>query len=249
MPYTLAMNYIQEFNEYYDELYPITESQKTFFNKLISKYPSPVRFLRIGCGTGYFEHYLAKLGHDVTGIEDYQEMLESANRRRKFPNMSIRYFYMSSLEMFRFLGKNFYNIITIKDNRIIFINDPTLMRKFFYDCKNLLTPGGKVVIHMNNFSLYKPNPMAKLPNLESMRAKLFTQIWQKEEGVFTADMDLETSTGRILSLIKDTRISLLTREQIQALAVEAGFSNTEYYADYDMTEMTNESESLIAVLS
>lgn len=249
MPYNFFMNYIPEFNEYYDELYPITEDLKCFFDNLISQYSSPVKFLRIGCGTGYFEHYLSKLGHDVTGIEDFQEMLESANRRRKFPNMAIRYFFMSSLEMARFLGKNFYNIITIKDNRIIFTHDPTLMRKFFYDCKNLLAPDGKIVIQMNNFKLFTPNPSAKLPLLESMRAKLFSQLWQREEGQYTIDMNLETSTGRILSLLKDTKVLPLTREQIQELALEAGFSSIEYYANYRMEKFTEDSENIIAVIS
>jgi len=249
MTYNFFMNYIQEFNEYYDELYPITEDLKSFYNSLISCYSSPVKFLRIGCGTGNFEHYLAKLGHDVTGIEDFQEMLESANRRRKFPNMAIRYFFMTSLEMSRFLGKSFYNIITIKDNRIIFIHDPILMRKFFYDCKNLLAPDGKIILHLNNFTLYKPNPMAKLPELESMRVKLFTQLWQKEEGLYSINMDLETSTGRILSLLKDTKVFPLTKDQIKELAIEAGFSSIEFYANYKMEAFKDESENLIAVLS
>lgn len=243
------MNYIQEFNEYYDELYPVSDDIKKFYEGLISYYKSPVKFLRIGCGTGSLEHYLSKLGHDVTGIEDFQEMLDSANRRRKFPNMAIRYFYMTSLEMSRFLGKGFYNVITIKDNRIIFIHDPILMRKFFYDCKTLLSPNGKIIIHLSNFKLYKPNPMAKLPELESMRVKLFTQLWQKEEGTYTVDMDLETSTGKMLPLLKDTKVCPLTKEQIQDLAAEAGFSDISFYSTYNKDPFSDDSRSLISVIS
>ena len=73
------MELIQNVIEYYDELYPVTDVQKKFYADLMKQYTIPVKFLRIGCGTGYFEHLLAREGHDVTGLETSKEMLESAN--------------------------------------------------------------------------------------------------------------------------------------------------------------------------
>ena len=93
---------------------------------------------------------LAKEGHDVTGIETSREMLEIANRRRRMPNTAIRFFQMSTIEMTRFLGKGFYNVISCLSDRIIFIHDKTLMRKFFYDCKLLLSEGGHLVLQLSS---------------------------------------------------------------------------------------------------
>lgn len=249
MNYTCNMNHIQELNEYFDELYPITEELKQFYDTLIKNYDSPAKLLRIGCGTGHFEHYLAQQGHDVTGIEDFQEMLESANRRRRFPNMAIRYFYMTSLEMSRFLGKGFYDIITCKDNKIIFIHDSILMRKFFYDCKNLLSPGGKLILHLDNFDHYKPAPMAKLATIESMRAKLFTQLWEKEEDLVTLDMDLECSTGKILSILKNVKVTPLTPDKISEISKEAGFTSINFYENFLLGPLEKDSTTVVAVLS
>ena len=58
------MNTIQNILEYYDELYPVSGDQKKFFEDLFSLYNKPTRLLRVNCGTGYFEHYLAKQGED-----------------------------------------------------------------------------------------------------------------------------------------------------------------------------------------
>ena len=101
----------QNIAEYYDELYPVTEEQKVFYQKKMILFKKPVKFLQIGCDSGTFEHNLAREGSDVTGIETSQELLESANRKRRTQLMAVRYFQMSSLEMTRFLGKKFYNII------------------------------------------------------------------------------------------------------------------------------------------
>ena len=129
----------QNIAEYYDELYPVTEEQKVFYSKKMEMFKKPVRFLRIGCGTGSFEHNLAKDGSDVTGLETSPELLESANRKRRTQLMAVRYFQMQVIEMSRFLGKQFYNIISILDNRLLFSHDKTLMAKFFYDCKQVLS--------------------------------------------------------------------------------------------------------------
>ena len=65
------MENLQNIIEYYDELYPVSDSQREFFDSLIKEYPQPAKLLRVGCGTGLFEHQLAREGLDVTGIEKF----------------------------------------------------------------------------------------------------------------------------------------------------------------------------------
>ena len=129
--------------EYYDELYPVTDELKKFYANESDSYSSPVKFLRIGCVTGSFEHFLARNGADATGIEYFQSFLDSANRKRRTQLMALRFFNMIPLEISRYLGKGFYNIVSILNGRIILTKDKTLMAKLFYDCRNLLTEGGE----------------------------------------------------------------------------------------------------------
>lgn len=223
------MNTITNLIEYYEELYFISDDQKSFYNQVLSEFQSPAKILRIGCGTGAFEHLLAKNGADVTGIETFNEMLESANRRRRFPNMAVRYFQMTTLEMTRFLGKNFYNIISCLNDRLIFIHDITLLRKFLYDCKSLLADKGVLILQLSNFSLHSKENSFSLQTRESIRSKLFTKITRNEKGICYLQQDLESSSSKISSIIKDEEVLTITSEQIQEYAKEAGFTNINFY--------------------
>ena len=242
------MELIQNVIEYYDELYPVTDVQKKFYADLMKQYTIPVKFLRIGCGTGYFEHLLAREGHDVTGLETSKEMLESANLKRRNQLMSIRFFLMSSIDMTRFLGKGFYNIISCLNDRVAFIHDRTLMRKFFFDCKELLAPGGLVVLQLSNYNMYNKKPMSKLPTRESIRAKLYTEIWTKDDDSKYLSQEVETGTGKVLPVIDKADIYPLQKEEIISFSKEAGFTEATFYSDFECHPFTGTENELIAVL-
>jgi 2-polyprenyl-3-methyl-5-hydroxy-6-metoxy-1,4-benzoquinol methylase len=242
------MELIQNVIEYYDELYPVTEAQKKFYADLMKSYQIPVKFLRVGCGTGYFEHLLARDGHDVTGLETSKEMLESANLKRRNQLMSIRFFLMSSLDMTRFLGKNFYNIISCLNNRISFIHDRTLMRKFFFDCKELLAPEGMTVLQFENYAVYNTMPMSKLPTRESIRAKLYTELWTKDNGAKYISQEVETGNGKVLPVLQDELIYPLTKQEVIDFSKEAGFTKATFYSDFEENPFTGSEPEIIVVL-
>jgi len=246
--YNYSMDFLHNIIEYYDELYPVTEDQKKLYKEL-TKDLVPAKILRIGCATGGFEHWLAKEGHDVTGIETSKEMLETANRRRRMPNTAIRFFQMSTIEMTRFLGKGFYNVISCLSDRIIFIHDKTLMRKFFYDCKLLLAEGGHLVLQLSNYSLFNAKPMAKLPTQESIRVKLYTQLWTNEEGNCTLQQDLEHCGSKIVPVLKDVAVLPILPDQITEYAKEAGFEEINLYSGFDKSPLQADSQTVVCVLS
>lgn len=241
------MNNLSYLIEYYDELYEVSKSQKEFYAELAQTYGMPTKFLRVDCGTGYFEHYLAKEGHDSTGIETSKEMLERANLRRRMPNTAVRFFQMSYLEMTRFLGKGFYNVISILNSRIIFIQDKTLKRKFFHDCRMLLRQNGVLIIDLLNFNHYPTNPMARLPERESIRAKLFTQIWQESDTSFSLKQDLEISSGKIVPVNEGEAVYPTSIAELESLALEAGFSSVEKFTDFTKAPFTPESKTALLV--
>jgi SAM-dependent methyltransferase len=248
MPYTYYMDINQNIVEYYDELYPVTDDQKKFYEQEMSAYEKPVKMLRIGCGTGYFEHILAKDGADITGLDTSREMLESANRKRRTQLMSIRFFQMSTLEMSRFLGKGFYNIISCLDNRIVYIHDQTLIKKFLFDCYTLMAPRGRLILELYNYDKYSSVPMVKLPTLESIRSKLYTQIWTKDDGSKYLQQDLETGNGKVLPVIEDAPVYALRKSEIELFAKQVGFSKCEFFGGFERSEYLLDSDAVVAVL-
>ncbi len=231
--------------EYYDELYPVQKEKMTFYKGLINKKQKPVKILNVSCGTGTFEHQLAIAGNDVTGIDISKELLESANRKRRTQLMSLRYFQMSTVEMLRFLGKGFYNIVSCLNNQIIFIHDKILMKKFFFDCKELCSADSILILELYNYKKYKKI----LPERKSIRVKLSTQIEEdKEESVFL-NQKLEDSNGNILPIYSKMPIYPIIKEEIREYAEEAGFKYFKFYSDFSGTEFKDSDNCLICLIS
>ena len=217
------MEIIQNIIEYYDELYPVTEAQKKFYKEQLKNYPDPAKLLRVGCGTGLFEHLLAREGKDVTGTENFQEMLRSANLRRR-------------------------NLISILDDRIIFIHDKTLLRKFFFDCKQLLTQDGSLIISLYNYRKFSKVPLVQLPQRKSLRVTLSTEIASGDNGGFILSQDIETGSGKILPVVSKDKVCPVTDAEIRDFAGEAGFAECEFYSSWEKAPFTGSEDMLIALL-
>ena len=242
------MTFIQNVAEYYDELYPITDEQKQFYSNIREYYPAPARFLQIGCGTGELEHVLVKGGADVTGIEVSKELIEIAALRRRTQLMPIRFFQLSTLDMTRFLGKNFYNVISCLNSRIVFIRDKTLLRKFFFDCKALLTENGTLVLHLYNFSRVLQSGRTELRTRSSIRVKLSSALTTGKDGTFFMNQRLETGTGKILTIMENEALYPLAKEEIASFAEEAGFTDFSFYGSYAMEAFGEESEDIVCII-
>ena len=243
------MEFIQNLAEYYDELYPVTNSEANFFISLCNYYTQPAKFLQIGCGTGSLAHILAKSGSDVTGLEVSKELLESANLRRRNQLIAIRFFKLSTLDMTRFLGKGFYNVIACVDDRIIFIHDQILLKKFFYDCKILLSPGGRLVLKLEDLSALSDTCRTlRLPIKSSIRVKLSTDIQKKENGHCVINQKLETGNGKMLRIIDNELIYPLTKNEIQCYGQEAGFTQFSFYGSFEKETFTENNTPLICIL-
>lgn len=244
----IIMVSIQNLVEYYDELYPVSEAQKKFYNTISLDYQKPVRYLRTSCGAGLFEHLLARDGADVTGIEYFPELLRSANLRRRNQLMAIRFFQMSELDMGRFLGKGFYNILSNLSNRIIYIHDKTLLRKFFFDSRQLLSEDGKMVLEFYNYDKFN-SPGIFLPQRESLRTKLTTRLDVSGDGQWVVNQTIETGSGRILPVMENEAVFLPKPAEIELFAREAGFSSVQLYSDFEMSPFTGNEDTVIALIS
>lgn len=242
------MEAIQNLIEYYDELYPITKAQYDFYAGLMEEFQKPVKFLTIGCGTGVMENYLAKQMTDVTGLETIKGLLESATRKHRSQLMSLRFFQMSTIEMVRFLGKDFYNVISCLNDRIIFIHDKILLRKFFFDCRQLLAKDGKIILQLANYNLYKAKAVSVLPEISSVRVSLSSKIEYVSDEEYLLSRNLKTGSGKVLPVYQKTSVYPITTSEIEDFAKEAGFTSVEYFADFEKNPFTPQSPSMIAVI-
>lgn len=162
--------------------------------------------------------------------------------------MAVRYFQMSSLEMTRFLGKKFYNIISILNSRIVFTHDKTLMKKFFFDCRQLVSENGFLILELPNFENYSELEKIEFPVRESIRSSLKSVIEKRGEK-FYLEQILTNSNDKKLVVTQDAPVYLLKPSEIENFALEAGFSKVELYSDFAENPFTEKSQRVVAVVS
>lgn len=238
---------VKKLVEYYEELFPISEQQKVFYEELTKDYNKPVKFLRFGCGTGTFESYLSKLGHDVTGVDIYNDFLNSANLRKRNQLMAIRFFQMNYSDASKYLGKGFYNVISILNSRLFDFQTRDEILNFLKSCRILLAPGGKIIVEHVNFDAFEGISFIQFPVRESVRAKLYSEITNsRNEQEFT--MKLENGSGKISTIVDNYPIYKMRPGELVEIAREAGYKKTELFAGFSKSPFLGKEAKFTAII-
>lgn len=129
--------------------WPLTSliEQKTLIDDL-----EPGRLLEIGCGTGDVLAYWKSNGWDCKGIEPSGEAARIARERYGLDVMNKRFENCT-------LQENHYDVILL-DNVLEHLPEPF---EVIHRCKDLLTPGGALVI--------------EVPNVDSIGFRIFGRYW------------------------------------------------------------------------
>ncbi len=242
------MEKIEKLIEYYDELFPVKEEKVTFFDNLLKEFQQPAKILTINCGTGLFEQKLAKIGYDITGIEESAELIKRANLRRRTQLMYIRYFQMLYSDISKFLHCGFYNVISITDNKIMCLESREQIKDFFINCKKLLSNNGVLVLELPNFENTSHLSSIKLPVRQSIRTKMISEIHTNSFGDKFLKSVIETGNGNITTIFNNKPVYTLEPEEIEDFAANAGFHRADFYSDYNKNTFTGDEESYIVEL-
>lgn len=242
------MEFFSNLTEYYDELFPVTDSLKSFFSNLLENCSKPAKILHIGCGTGTFDFDLAKKGCNVTGIDANKSLVNSASLKHRMQLLSIRFFNLSTKEMTHFLGKNFYNIIFCDNNRLSFLKTRESLSAFFEDCTQLLTKDGILVLQFENFELLNTQNSIEFPKKSSIRAELSTIVQKTSKNQTVITQKINISKNKTIPILENEPILPITQQDIIFYGKKFGFSQIQFYSDYNCSPLTKDSYELICIL-
>lgn len=241
------MDFFENLVEYYDELFPVTENKKQFYENLQNKFTFPVKSLHLGSATGVLEHHLAKKGFDVTGIEVSQPLLDSACLKRRTQLMALRFFKLSTLLMGNVLGKNFYNVISALNDRIIFVKNRESFEKLVSQCKDLLTNDGIFVIQTHNYNKIKKENDFSILARKSIRTSIESEINSNGNEDFITQI-LEMPNGKKVPISNNQKIYIPYPKDIEEIAKKYNFSKVEFFEDFEYTPFTENSNELICIM-
>lgn len=138
------------YSKYYDNIHENKERDVAQL-KIILNYAKNkkfVKFLDIGCGTGYHVSLLEKMKYDVVGIDKSKTMIDAA--KSKYADCKFNVGDILNNNLYDY--SSFTHIICL-NKTIYYIKDKDT---FFDNCSLLLTSDGLLIIHLIDRDKFKP---------------------------------------------------------------------------------------------
>lgn len=138
------------YSKYYDSIHENKDRDVAQLKVIINyaKNKKFVKFLDIGCGTGYHVYLLNKMKYDVTGVDKSKTMIEKA----KSKYVDCRFFVGDILKNNLFDYSSYTHVLCL-NKTIYYIKDK---ETFFDNCSLLLTSDGLLIIHLVDRDKFKP---------------------------------------------------------------------------------------------
>ncbi len=243
------MIYIKKWTDYYEDFFPIEPNQLEFFTAMGNEFTAPAKFLGVECGPALLTEQLQDK-FDITLTDSFAEFVNVVNTRQSTKENPAHVFNLNPADIARYLGKNFFNVVTCLCYRVIFMKDRTLIKKFLFDSKMLLSDGGYLVLDILNFSKYDfSETKIELPAKKSERATLYSSVVKNSDSIsYKLFQHVVTASGKVIDEVKDELVCPISMETIRSYAKEVKYSSCEFFSDYNRTPYNPDSDKIICVL-
>lgn len=184
----------------------------------------------LGCGTGTLTQLLAKKGYDMIGIDNSQEMLNIAMRKKEQEGLEILYLCqdMQEMELYSTVG----TVISVCDSVNYLLQEEELVQTF-RQVNNYLFPGGVFIFDFN--TLYKYQEIIGDTTIAENREDcsfIWENYFHEEEQINEYDLTIfvRESTDQFRKFTETHYQRGYTLEQMQKLLRLAGM---EFVAAFD----------------
>lgn len=219
--------------EKYDYIFPLSPQQKAFFDsEIVGK-----SILDIGSATGNLPKYLSER-YDVTAIDISEGLIAKAKEK----GVEIR--NLNMLEIGK-LGKKF-DTVSIVGNTLPHLFDFAEVRAFLSAANEQLTPGGKLIIQVVNFSRYQTvgedDFLGNLPLIENEHVRFERYYYKRGDKIeFRTVMDSRHENSELLLN--------LNHENLPQLLSEANFGNIHLFGGFDKSEFDKDRAFHLVILA
>lgn len=237
------------FARYYDELTANIDYKKRgeYFHEIIKKFKETKEniFLDLACGTGSISEVMARLGYDVIGIDNSDEMLGIAIEKKFESGLNIQYICqdMRKLDMFGTV-----DIVICALDSINHLSDLNDVRKVFEGAAFFCELSGLFIFDVN--TLYKHRKILA-NNTFTYETDSVYCIWENTLNVETDEvmMNLEFFEREENGLYSRSSESFsekaYSEEAIEKILEESGFELLAKYGDDTFEPPTETSQRII----
>ena len=233
-------------SRYYDEIFPLDDSQKNLVDSLNIKNDS--RILDIGCATGELALYMASKSSYVKGFDLDDEMVRIADIKAKSNNKTVEFTVKNMQAISQDFPHGFFDYIFCLGNTLVHLPSLSDIQNFFTQIADILASGGLFIFQIINYDRILLQNLHGLSTIETDRIS----FERRYEYTDTSAMKFNTS----LILKKDgsiidnsiTLYPLRLNDIRNVLEKEPKLNAVKYYGDYGMHDYSDSSVLLIGVL-
>lgn len=162
---------IVDWLDYYSDFFPHQDVEVEFIESYLENQDN-AKLLYVECGMAPLsKDFLSK--YDVTFTDKFSEYTTLLNKRLIHKNNRVHIFNLDPIDIARYFAKDFFSTIFCLHNKMIFMQDDVLIKKFLFDSKMLLKENGKIILGLSNFSKYDlQKDIIEFPTVKSSRGSL-----------------------------------------------------------------------------
>ncbi len=204
-------------------------------------------FVDIGCGVGFYTHYLSKLGSTGLGIDIMSRAIDYADQHYSSPHCNfvnadfLDFDFPASVDCFLFIY-SIFNTLKIEQARMF-------LKKLYQS----LNPGGVFYFEPFKFSSYDNFPTRHWDIFENSlfcenkHLSLYDTIVDSEKKEVIAYTHIVPEDGSLTSYI--SHIQLYSHQQYEQLLFDAGFSQVEILIAPDFMNKSDDKDymSIMAI--
>ena len=224
-----ANDFYDEISDFYEKMIDFDKNLELRINAYQKKFSVKGKAADLGCGVGLDSLALAINGHDVTSFDISPKMIEETNRNAAKYNVKLK----THVHSFSTVPKKFtrkFNYVISVGNTIAHINSKDLIGAV-KTMHNMLLPGGKIFLHILNYSLIKKENK-RINNIANREGRIIIRFYDfLKDGIDFNILSFLQNSPKEFQLVS-TRHYPHPAGEIKLHLREAGFTKIKFMKNF-----------------
>lgn len=237
------MGFYEEFNKYYDSIFPTGKPQLEFISRRING----KNVLDIACGTGNYSIPLAEGGFNVSAIDLDEGMIEALNLKAKKLGVEVKAIAgdMKNLKG-NFENSSFETAFCI-GNSLVHLTTKEEILQVLREVFSLLKKSGKLILQIINYDRILKYDVKNLPTIENKEEEIsLVRNYEYRDGLIYFNTELIIQKEEKIYQSSVALYPLKSDELIEMLK-DVGFKVEELYGSFKEEPHSDQSYGTIIV--
>ncbi|MFW5790551.1 MAG: class I SAM-dependent methyltransferase [Bacillota bacterium] len=230
------MAFYQEFNRYYDDIFPVKPGKVEFLKDSFAELPDGASLLDIGCGTGGYAIEMRQEGFKPVGIDYELAMLDQARDKTAVKDLSIEYKKLDMRDLALFYSKPYFSGVYSLGNVLVHLSSEQEISTMITKINRVMHRGAKLVIQIVNYDRVLDNGVDSLPTITNQEAgvELIRHYDLNDNGWidFRTELIVNKGTDEEEKYRNSVPLYPLRSGDFISLLEDSGFAEIESFGDF-----------------